>query len=52
MVEVPDEPIETVMLVRFGEMLKSGGGIVIANVTNRVWVPLPLVPLRMTVQYL
>ncbi len=48
MVAVWDEPGVRVILVGLAEMLKSGGGIVIASVTSRVWVTPPLVPLRIT----
>jgi len=52
MVAVWDEPGVRVKLVGLAEILKSGGGIVMASVTSKVWVTDPLVPLRMTVQKL
>jgi hypothetical protein len=52
MVTVRDEPGVRVALVGLGEILKSGGGLVMASVTSRVWVRPPLVPLMMTVQKL
>ncbi len=45
-----DEPGVRVALVGLAEMLKSGGALVMASVTSRVWVTPPLVPLRVTVQ--
>ena len=50
MVMDPDEPSVRVALVGLAEMLKSGGALVMASVTSRVWVSPPLVPLRVTVQ--
>ena len=50
MVMDPDEPGVRVALVGLAEMLKSGGALVMASVTSRVWVSPPLVPLRVTVQ--
>ena len=50
MVTDRDEPGVRVVLAGLAEILKSGGGLVMASVTSRVWVTPPLVPLRVTVQ--
>jgi len=50
MVTDRDEPGVRVALAGLAEMLKSGGGLVMASVTSRVWVTPPFVPLRVTVQ--
>ena len=49
-VEVPVEPIETVMLDGFAERLKSGRGLVIARVMSKVCVKFPLIPLSLIAQ--
>jgi hypothetical protein len=49
-VAAPEDPTGTVMVVGLADMLKSGGGRVMARVTSRVWVTLPLVPFRITDQ--
>jgi hypothetical protein len=47
-IEVPDDPTGTVMLVGLADMVKSGGGAVTTRLIVRVRTRLPLVALTLT----